>query len=87
MNSKTYPPAEAANAQPQAALALPNTEVLRLLQARGSVRRSKPDPVPDAWVEAILAPCQRAPTSSNIQTLGLDDDGLLVGLLYGKSGM
>ena len=46
---------------------VPETEVLRLLHARGSVRNYKPDPVPDPWVEAILAAGQRAPTSSNIQ--------------------
>ena len=51
--------------------AVPDTEVLRLLAARGSVRNFKPDPVPEAWVNAILAAGQRAPTSSNLQVYSL----------------
>ncbi len=51
--------------------AVPETEVLRLLHARGSVRGYKPDPVPDEWVEAILAAGQRAPTSANIQAYSI----------------
>lgn len=62
-------------ASSQAALqpqhAVPETEVLRLLDQRGSVRNYKPDPVPEPWVEAILAAGQRAPTSSNVQAYSI----------------
>ena len=52
-------------------MAVPETEVLRLLRQRGSVRDYKPDPVPETWVEAILAAGQRAPTSSNVQAYSI----------------
>lgn len=45
----------------------PDNELLRYLRNRASVRDYKPDPVPDAWVDAIIAAGQRAPTSANIQ--------------------
>ncbi len=41
---------------------------LDLIHAHGSVRRYKPDPVPVAVVETIVAAAQRASTSSNMQT-------------------
>ena len=44
------------------------TETIDLLSKRVSVRRYRPDPVPDAMVEAILKAAFRAPTSSNIQS-------------------
>lgn len=44
------------------------SETIELLSKRVSVRRYKPDPVPDAMVEAILRAAFRAPTSSNIQS-------------------
>ena len=68
--SDTQRPA-AALAQPEAGLAVPDTELLRRLQMRGSVRNYKPDPVPDPWVNAIIAAGQRAPTSSNIQAYSI----------------
>ncbi|MBN9410815.1 MAG: NADPH-dependent oxidoreductase [Burkholderiales bacterium] len=48
---------------------LPDTaaDLLRRLQARGAVRDFRPDPVPEAWLDALLAAGQRAPTSSNLQ--------------------
>jgi len=55
----------------EANLELPETEVLRLLARRGSVRDYKPDPVPEGWVDAILAAGQRAPTSSNVQAYSI----------------
>ena len=44
------------------------SETIDLLARRSSVRRYKPDPVPEAMVEAILRAAFRAPTSSNIQS-------------------
>ena len=44
------------------------SETIELLHRRVSVRRYKPDPVPEAMVEAILKAAFRAPTSSNIQS-------------------
>lgn len=44
------------------------SETIELLSKRVSVRRYKPDPVPEAMVEAILKAAFRAPTSSNIQS-------------------
>jgi FMN reductase (NADPH) len=41
---------------------------LRLIHAHGSVRRYKPDPIPDSVIETIVAAGQRASTSSNKQT-------------------
>jgi len=40
---------------------------LDLIHAHGSVRAYKPDPVPDALLETIVAAAQRASTSSNLQ--------------------
>lgn len=48
--------------------AIYTSETIELLHRRVSVRRYKPDPVPDAMVEAILKAAFRAPTSSNIQS-------------------
>ncbi len=44
------------------------SETIELLHRRVSVRRYRPDPVPEAMVEAILKAAFRAPTSSNIQS-------------------
>ncbi|MBM3533759.1 MAG: NADPH-dependent oxidoreductase [Alphaproteobacteria bacterium] len=44
------------------------SETIELLSKRVSVRSYKPDPVPEAMVEAILKAAFRAPTSSNIQS-------------------
>lgn len=44
------------------------SETIELLHKRVSVRRYRPDPVPEAMVEAILKAAFRAPTSSNIQS-------------------
>lgn len=49
----------------------PDNDLLRYLRNRGSVRNYKPDPVPDAWVDALTAAGQRAPTSSNIQAFSI----------------
>lgn len=51
--------------QPAPAL---RSETIALLSRRVSVRRFRPDPVPEAMVEAILKAAFRAPTSSNIQS-------------------
>ncbi len=45
----------------------PTSETIAVLERRVSVRKYKPDPIPDATVEAILSAAFRAPTSSNIQ--------------------
>jgi len=50
---------------------VPDTETIRLLNARGTVRNFKPDPIPDSWVDALVAASQRAPTSSNIQAYSI----------------
>lgn len=50
---------------------VPDTELLRILQRRGSVRDYKPDPIPESWIAALLAAGQRAPTSSNIQACSI----------------
>jgi nitroreductase len=55
------PPTSSAAANPP----VPDTELTRLLAARGTVRNFKPDPVPEAWVDAIVEYGMRAPTSSN----------------------
>ena len=41
---------------------------LDLIHAHGSVRRYKPDPVPDSLIKSIISAGQRASTSSNKQT-------------------
>ena len=46
---------------------VPDNELIQLLNKRGTVRAYKSDPIPDAWVDAIIAAGMRAPTSSNIQ--------------------
>lgn len=56
---------------PAAYAPVPDTEVVRLLNARGTVRNFKPDPIPEAWVNAMIAASQRAPTSSNIQAYSI----------------
>jgi FMN reductase (NADPH) len=40
---------------------------LDLIHAHASIRRFKPDPVPDATIEAVVAAGQAASTSSNLQ--------------------
>ncbi|MBI5304380.1 MAG: NADPH-dependent oxidoreductase [Chloroflexi bacterium] len=45
---------------------MPNP-TLDLIRAHGSVRAYKPDPVPDAMLETIVAAAQRTSTSSNVQ--------------------
>jgi FMN reductase (NADPH) len=44
------------------------TPTIELIYQHGSVREYKPDPVPDALIEEIVAAGQRASTSSNLQT-------------------
>ena len=44
-----------------------STPTIELIYRHGSVRDYKPDPVPDALVEEIVAAGQRASTSSNLQ--------------------
>ena len=51
----------------QAPDASPDSETLRLLQNRRSIRAYTTDPVAEETVEAILEAAFRAPTSSNIQ--------------------
>jgi FMN reductase (NADPH) len=43
------------------------SETIEVLHNRVSVRAFKPDPVPEAQIEAVLRAALRAPTSSNIQ--------------------
>lgn len=50
---------------------MPDTELMRALAVRGSVRSFKPDPLPDGWLEAILEAARRAPTSSNMQSYSI----------------
>jgi nitroreductase len=45
-----------------------SSETIDLLARRVSVRSYRPDPVPEAMIEAILKAAFRAPTSSNIQS-------------------
>lgn len=71
MNGAPETATGAATTPPHSGAAVPETELLHLLKRRGSVRDYKPDPVPDAWVEALLAAGQRAPTSSNNQTYSI----------------
>jgi nitroreductase len=44
-----------------------SSETIEVLHNRVSVRTFKPEPVPEAQVEAVLRAALRAPTSSNIQ--------------------
>lgn len=46
---------------------VPNNLLTHLLERRGTVRNFKPDPVPQAWADAIVEYAMRAPTSSNRQ--------------------
>lgn len=46
---------------------VPVTGLMEMLAHRGTVRDFKPDPVPQAWLDAIVAHGMRAPTSSNRQ--------------------
>ncbi len=39
-----------------------------LIHQHGSVRNYKPDPVPEDWIEQIVASAQRTSSSSNLQT-------------------
>ncbi len=50
---------------------VPDNELIRLLNRRGTVRNFKPDPIPDTWIKALIAAAQRAPTSSNIQAYSI----------------
>jgi len=71
-SSKATLQAPASAASPKTNLAeTPDSEVLRLLNQRGSVRDYLPDPVPEAMVEAIIAAGQRVPTSSNVQAYSI----------------
>lgn len=45
----------------------PQTGFMDLLARRGTVRAFRQEPVPDTWVDAIIAHGMRAPTSSNMQ--------------------
>ena len=45
-----------------------STPTIDLIHRHGSVRRYKPDPVPDDLVEMVIAAGQRASSSSNLQT-------------------
>jgi len=45
-----------------------SSETIDVLNRRVSVRKFKPDPVPQALVDEVLTAAFRAPTSSNIQT-------------------
>ncbi|MBX3014779.1 MAG: NADPH-dependent oxidoreductase [Caldilineaceae bacterium] len=44
------------------------TPVIEQIHRHASVRTYKADPIPEGWVEAIVAAGQRAATSSNLQT-------------------
>lgn len=44
------------------------TPTIELMGRHGSVRKYKPDPVPESMIEQIVAAGQRASTSSNLQT-------------------
>ena len=50
---------------------VPDNDLMRYLRERGSTRNFKTDPIPDAWLEALLAAGQRAPTSSNMQVYSI----------------
>lgn len=45
----------------------PENEFTRLLEARGTVRDFKPDPIPEKLIHAMVRLAMRAPTSSNRQ--------------------
>ena len=42
------------------------TPTIELIHHHGSVRNYKPDPIPEGWIEQIVAAGQRASTSSNL---------------------
>jgi FMN reductase (NADPH) len=44
------------------------TPTIELIHHHGSARKYKLDPVPESWIEQIVAAGQRASTSSNLQT-------------------
>jgi nitroreductase len=44
------------------------TPTIELIHHHGSVRKYKSQPVPEGWIEQIVAAGQRASTSSNLQT-------------------
>jgi FMN reductase (NADPH) len=50
---------------------VPDTELLRALQARGTMRNFKPDALPEAWIDTLISAAQRAPTSSNLQAYSI----------------
>lgn len=50
---------------------VPDLEILRTLKNRGTARNFKPDPIPDTWLNALIAAAQHAPTSSNIQAYSI----------------
>jgi len=53
--------------KPQGTAPVPVSALMQQLEGRGTVRDFKPDPVPQAWCDAIVAHGMRAPTSSNRQ--------------------
>jgi FMN reductase (NADPH) len=48
-----------------------NNPTLDLIHCHGSVRNYKPDPVPPAMIETIVAAAQRSSTSSNLQMMSV----------------
>ena len=52
---------------PMDAAQVPDNDLLRTLRKRGTVRNFKADPIPDAWIDTLVAAGRRAPTSSNLQ--------------------
>lgn len=50
---------------------VPENDLTRVLAKRGTVRSFKPDPVPEAWVNAIIDYGMRAPTSGNMETYSI----------------
>lgn len=71
MPTKTLSAVESTPATLAANAPVPDTELVRLLEKRGTVRAYKSDPIPEGWVEAMIAAAQRAPTSSNIQAYSI----------------
>lgn len=71
MSTKTLSAVETAAPGTAAQAAVPDSHLVRLLEKRGTVRAYKSAPVPESWVEAMIAAAQRAPTSSNIQAYSI----------------
>ena len=44
------------------------TPIIELIHQHGSVRNYKTDPVPEDWIDQIVAAAQRTSSSSNLQT-------------------